>query len=54
VLFERLEKLSLPSMAVGEKQKVTWPAEAIITFRAVALIRKDERRTSSHENIWFS
>jgi hypothetical protein len=37
VLFQWLEKLLLPSMGVGEKPKVTWPAKAIITFRGVVL-----------------
>jgi hypothetical protein len=37
VLLKRLEKLSLPGMAVGEKQVVIWLAEAFITFRATAL-----------------
>jgi hypothetical protein len=37
VLFDRFKKLSLPGMAVGEKQRMTWAAEVIITFRGPEL-----------------
>jgi hypothetical protein len=37
VLFTGFEKLSLPSMAVGEKQKETWAAKAIISFHGTML-----------------
>jgi hypothetical protein len=35
-LFDRLEKLSLAGMAVGEKQPATWWVAVIITFRRIA------------------